>query len=120
MPPKVALSYPVGIEVALDDQVAQLTIANNKPPSGVEKQLLIRWSIEVRFKGDEPRDLRARLAAANPPVLLDIMLPIVDRGRKYPVHAQVPTGAIGDDFTQARRLIMRLLISSKGVFNTST
>jgi hypothetical protein len=52
--PRVSKSFPVGIEVALDDQVAQLQVADIATPESIESTPAVRRGLQVRFKGIKP------------------------------------------------------------------
>jgi hypothetical protein len=84
--------------------------------AGVAAGLSVGWGIQVHFKGDKPRvwmpnardelepaisgqrrkmaeEMRARIEAEKPPAMLDIMLTMVDQGKRYPMQAQVKADA---------------------------
>jgi hypothetical protein len=48
--PRTPISFPIGIEVAIEDQVAQMTATNNIPASKIEELLSVRWGIQIQFK----------------------------------------------------------------------
>jgi hypothetical protein len=48
--PRIPLSFPVGIEVAFNDEVAKVTTPNNAPVSKIEDMLSVRWAFECSLR----------------------------------------------------------------------
>jgi hypothetical protein len=114
--PRVPLSFPVGIEVAIDDQVAQITVPNNVPALKIEEELSMRWGIQVQFKKGQSlvwlanaryefvpvipgqksvmtEKMRAQMEAERAPQDLNVMLTIVEGVQRYQLSVQVKRDA---------------------------
>jgi hypothetical protein len=51
--PRVPLSFPIGISVKFNDEVANIKVPNNTPVTQVEQKLSVRWGVAVELKPGE-------------------------------------------------------------------
>jgi hypothetical protein len=48
--PRVSLSFPIGIEVQFNEEIAKISIQNNTPASKIEDMMSVRSRVRVQFK----------------------------------------------------------------------